>query len=395
MGGTNKNGKVKPPLSRNKQKKAPHLWKKNKDRVAAAKKLQAAAAQEEKAKQQEQEQLSSDEKAAHVPIVFIKPQPDSDAASGEDPMEAMDAEELEEEAAEPVVPSVEPAPTDIPDPKLSPSKIKMLRPLIGYIYNGDQMSLKQSFEQAGLFLTPDYNEKTRVFRFMVDLKEVCRAVGEKNEAHSVAREKLVQIVRYYCYTVKRVKEYHTRRKIFYTRPPKVAPKVKGQEQEDVKITEDNVGFQMLQKQGWNPGTALGVSTTDGILEPIVAKKRKGKRGLGVEDAEAAAPPTEKVTIPIEAFYLLLKQYAGVNALYDLVFSSQFSRHQVAKLKGFALSLKLLPQMIGQNKKKLVVSRNLTIRQIKEGVMKGHSDLCAKYVVIPPVAGTPETDKVVP
>lgn len=59
---------------------------------------------------------------------------------------------------------------------------------------------------------------------------------------------------------------------------------------------------------------------------------------------------------------------------------------------FAMSLKLLPQMIGTNKKKLVVSRPLTIKEIKEGVMKGHSDLCAKYVVIPPAAGIPEEDK---
>lgn len=59
---------------------------------------------------------------------------------------------------------------------------------------------------------------------------------------------------------------------------------------------------------------------------------------------------------------------------------------------FAMSLKLFPQMIGTNKKKLVVSRPLTIKEIKEGVMKGHSDLCAKYVVIPPAAGIPEEDK---
>uniref|UniRef100_A0A182PZQ8 G-patch domain-containing protein n=1 Tax=Anopheles farauti TaxID=69004 RepID=A0A182PZQ8_9DIPT len=387
MAGINKNGKVKPPLSRNKQKKSPHLWKKNKDRVAAAKKLK-----EDATKKEVQQQQKSPEKA-HVPIVFIKPPQEDGEPNTKDPEDEMEVEGIDEETPTPVKPNVQAAPVDIPDPKLSPAKIALLQPLIGYIYNGDQMSLKQSFEQAGLLLQPDYNEKTRVFRFMVDMKEICRAEGEKNEAHSIAREKLVQIVRYYCYTVKRVKEYHTRRKIFYTRPKKSGP-VKDGGEKDEKITEDNVGFQMLQKQGWNPGTALGASTADGILEPIVAKQRKGKQGLGVENAEATRPakPEEKVKIPIEAFYLLLKQYAGVNALYDLVFSSQFSKHQVAKLKGFASSLKLLPQMVGQNKKKLIVSRNLTIKQIKEGVLKGHSDLCAKYVVIPPAGGTPDVDK---
>uniref|UniRef100_A0A182YSU8 Uncharacterized protein n=1 Tax=Anopheles stephensi TaxID=30069 RepID=A0A182YSU8_ANOST len=197
---------------------------------------------------------------------------------------------------------------------------------------------------------------------------------------------------YYCYTVKRVKEYHTRRKIFYTRPSK-APAQEPLSQK--KISEENVGFQLMQKQGWNPGSSLGVST-EGILEPIAVQKRKGKRGLGTEDAvqpDKATPAEEKVKIPLEAFYLMLKQYAGVNALYDIVFSSQFSKHQVAKLKNFATSLRLFPQMIGNNKKKLVVSRPLTIKEIKEGVMKGHSDLCAKYVVIPPGAGIPEKDRV--
>uniref|UniRef100_A0A182K6P4 G-patch domain-containing protein n=1 Tax=Anopheles christyi TaxID=43041 RepID=A0A182K6P4_9DIPT len=380
MGGIKKN-KVKLPVSKTKQKKAVNKWQEEKSHSSAGTKKQGMLMPDS---------AKPDNKpASRRPIVFVSPKRADESSSDE--IDESDEEQEEQESVPSNLPVLEPVPTDVPDPQLEPYKIKLLKPLIGYIYNGDQMSLKLSFQQAGLLLTPDYDEKTRVFKFRVDMKEICRAEGEKNEAHSIAREKLVQIVRYYCYTVKRVKEYHTRRKIFYTRPPKMALQA---QKDQKKISEQNVGFQMLQKQGWNPGTALGVSM-EGILEPIVAKKRKGKSGLGVTDAVAPDGTEEKVKIPIEAFYLLLKEYAGVNALYDIVFSTQFSKHQLDRLKSFAMSLKLMPQMIGTNKKKLVVSRPLTIKEIKEGVMRGHSDLCAKYVVIPPAAGIPEEDKTLP
>ncbi|XP_053678299.1 NF-kappa-B-repressing factor-like [Anopheles nili] len=373
MAGGNKKSKVKLPVSKTKQKKVVKKWKKDTDAAKGVKKRVSAVASSENS--------SPAQKTTPKPMVFVTPQTQGSSESEND-------SDSPEQPAVQNLPRLEPVPTNIPDPQLEPRKVKLLKPLIGYIYNGEQLSLKQSFEQAGILLEPDYDEKTHVFRFLVDTKEMCRAVGEKNEAHSIAREKLVQIVRYYCYIVKRVKEYHTRRKIFYTRPPKAAIQA---QKDSKKIQEENIGFQMLQKQGWNPGTALGTST-EGILEPITAKKRKGKTGLGSENADVSdGTPTEKVKIPLEAFFLLLKQYAGVNALYDLVFSSQFTKPQVAKLINFAKSLKLQPQMIGNKKKKLVVSRPLTIKQIKEGVMKGHSDLCAKYVVIPPAAGIPAKD----
>lgn len=46
-------------------------------------------------------------------------------------------------------------------------------------------------------------------------------------------------------------------------------------------------------------------------------------------------------------------------------------------------------MVGPSKKKkLVISKPLTISEIMVGVMKGHSDLCAKYIVIPPASNPP-------
>lgn len=44
----------------------------------------------------------------------------------------------------------------------------------------------------------------------------------------------------------------------------------------------SIGYQMLIKMGWQPGTPLGIR--DGILEPIVlSNMRYSKSGLGVED----------------------------------------------------------------------------------------------------------------
>ncbi|XP_055597472.1 NF-kappa-B-repressing factor-like [Uranotaenia lowii] len=260
------------------------------------------------------------------------------------------------------------------DPHLDPANIERIRNVIGYMYNDDRISLKLTFEQAGLLLEPTYDEKSKIFRFLVNDKEICQASGEQQEAHTKARNKLVEILNYYCYTVKRLKEFHTRRNVFQkiiANQPNDKHKFK-----DNALKEGNIGFQMLQKQGWTGGS-LGASE-NGILEPIGVKKKTDKSGLG-----AVEEPQGPQKIPLEAFFLAIKRYASGNALYDLVFSTQFSKHQVIKLKDYASTLKLFPQIIGK-KKQLVISKKLTISQIKIGVIKGHSDLCAKYAVIPPL-----------
>lgn len=261
--------------------------------------------------------------------------------------------------------------TEIPDPSLPKRDIDRLSNVVGYMYNEDKISLKLTFEQAGLLLETKYDEDERVFRYLVNEREICRAEGNLNEAHTKARDKLIQIIQYYCYTVKRVKAFHTRRGVLQKLPGKKADKETFSKHQ---LDEDNIGFRMLKKQGWTGGS-LG-SSQDGILEPIGFKKKSDKTGFGTVGSKA-----EK--IPIEAFMLVIKQYAAGNALYDLVFSPQFSKHQVIKLKDYASTLKLFPQLIGK-KKQLVISKNLTLREIKIGVLKGHSDLCAKYAVIPPI-----------
>jgi hypothetical protein len=159
----------------------------------------------------------------------------------------------------------------------------------------------------------------RKFRYLVDLKEVVSAEGEKVEAHSEARTKLEQYLQYHCWTVKRVKEFYTRRQLFN----KEVNKKSTQTFKNNKIDEDNVGFLMLKNQGWSGG-AIG-SNSDGILEPLGFNLKDDRKGVGFEDNRP-----EK--IPLEAFMYGIKQYANGSANYDLVFSTTFSKHEVLKLK---------------------------------------------------------------
>ncbi|OQR73200.1 SURP and G-patch domain-containing protein 1-like [Tropilaelaps mercedesae] len=49
--------------------------------------------------------------------------------------------------------------------------------------------------------------------------------------------------------------------------------------EENKLKEDNVGFQMLQKMGWNEGSGLGAQGA-GITAPVAAQGNTEQRGLG-------------------------------------------------------------------------------------------------------------------
>ncbi|KAJ4961784.1 hypothetical protein NE237_021694 [Protea cynaroides] len=47
------------------------------------------------------------------------------------------------------------------------------------------------------------------------------------------------------------------------------------------IQSSNIGFKLLKKCGWKEGTGLGVAE-QGMLEPLQARVKKNKRGLGAE-----------------------------------------------------------------------------------------------------------------
>nr|XP_032514373.1 atrophin-1-like isoform X2 [Danaus plexippus plexippus] len=62
---------------------------------------------------------------------------------------------------------------------------------------------------------------------------------------------------------------------------------------EYKLKEDNVGFKMLQKLGWNEGQGLGAEGT-GIIEPInKANQPVANLGLGAASAEGACPDDDE------------------------------------------------------------------------------------------------------
>lgn len=55
------------------------------------------------------------------------------------------------------------------------------------------------------------------------------------------------------------------------------------------VSSDNIGYRMLAKQGWAPGTSLGVPGDDvqHIVEPIVLSSTSNRAGLGSVAAESS------------------------------------------------------------------------------------------------------------
>ncbi|CAE7745945.1 Sugp1, partial [Symbiodinium microadriaticum] len=59
---------------------------------------------------------------------------------------------------------------------------------------------------------------------------------------------------------------------------------------DHKLTEDNIGFQILEKAGWNPGSGLGSEGTASTLEPVSvlgAAQRPDGAGVGTSSTHSA------------------------------------------------------------------------------------------------------------
>lgn len=65
-----------------------------------------------------------------------------------------------------------------------------------------------------------------------------------------------------------------------THPPLSLQKPKDLEFSQQKLTDKNVGFQMLQKMGWKEGHGLG-SLGKGIREPVSVYGMAGNLGLGL------------------------------------------------------------------------------------------------------------------
>lgn len=87
---------------------------------------------------------------------------------------------------------------------------------------------------------------------------------------------------------------------FVPSPPVSAP--------PTPLPSSNIGHKLLMKQGWQPGTSLGMSEEDGVegsvalLEPLQAIQRANRTGLGVPDSAAPTPPPTGMSWQDEAKY---------------------------------------------------------------------------------------------
>ncbi|KAJ3017564.1 hypothetical protein HKX48_003488 [Thoreauomyces humboldtii] len=60
-----------------------------------------------------------------------------------------------------------------------------------------------------------------------------------------------------------------------------------------KIRSGNLGYSLLEKAGWKPGTGLGLNG-DGRTDPVLPKYKNDRRGLGVPPLK---PPKSLTTVP--------------------------------------------------------------------------------------------------
>lgn len=85
------------------------------------------------------------------------------------------------------------------------------------------------------------------------------------------------------YSKRRMLEIAAQKEKGLNRPINEVAKETLEESQKVAIPTSNIGFKLLEKMGFKPGTGLG-KNKDGIQEPIEIKFREGKQGVGVESA---------------------------------------------------------------------------------------------------------------
>lgn len=85
------------------------------------------------------------------------------------------------------------------------------------------------------------------------------------------------------YSKRRMLEIAAQKERGLNRPINEVAKETLEESQKAAIPTSNIGFKLLEKMGFKPGTGLG-KNKDGIQEPIEIKFREGKKGVGVESA---------------------------------------------------------------------------------------------------------------
>jgi G-patch domain len=283
----------------------------------------------------------------------------------------------------------------IEDPQLKAKSVALLENVIPFVYAKDNtISLKLTFEQAFLLYEQEYDVEKQEAKFLINGRVFSTAIGDKFPAVGAARQKLCNILLYYCWTLKvRVRYIFVILALRVYFPQRISPFCPKQPDDRVKktirtkrsrmvdfkqneIEEDNIGFKMLKSLGWTGG-GLGVDNR-GMIEPVPIAMKKGKEGIGID-----AVDTKRVSM--DDIKKLIDNYSrtGADVNYDLVFSPQFTKQDLHILEHYAIALNLSPLFFGASKFVLVISKKLTLQQIVQKVLIGDPYLTRKYEIVPP------------
>ncbi|XP_058813380.1 uncharacterized protein LOC131677532 isoform X2 [Topomyia yanbarensis] len=160
-----------------------------------------------------------------------------------------------------------------------------------------------------------------------------------------------------------------------------------------KIGEDNVGFKLLRRLGWDGGP-LGQNGT-GIMDPIVSDSKGAsfnREGLGMKTDR------KKDVYNIDAnFYReTLRNFRNSGVEYDLVFCKQFNIHERRLLSNIAKEEHLETNLVSHsknNKNLVVLGRKLTPHELLERIIIDKDPVfCSLYRVEHPCADKTEGPK---
>ncbi|CAG0906438.1 unnamed protein product, partial [Cyprideis torosa] len=152
-----------------------------------------------------------------------------------------------------------------------------------------------------------------------------------------------------------------------------------------QLGEDNVGSKLMRLMGWSGG-ALG-KTGEGITKAIEVSDVLGRQGFGFKTGSAVPE------IPRHVFKRkvtdILRQYINSESVYDLKFSSEFSKEDRKEIHLLSRRFNLKSRSHGTQSRFLVLSKKVERSQLIAKLLReGSND---KYTLIPPSsAENPET-----
>lgn len=164
-----------------------------------------------------------------------------------------------------------------------------------------------------------YDNQTGQFLYLFNGQIIGEGKADsKKAAKKIADITLEANLRNYCYQV--------RPKLAYYSPEDVVKREDGINKEmphssiSDHLKEDNLGYRMLKSLGWKGGTSLGPKN-EGIIDPITLSIKVGRKGLG----------NDNQTFEMNYFKNLLENFKQNQVEYDLIFSSEFTKEERAKI----------------------------------------------------------------